>query len=124
MGRYTITIETNDRASLNGVFLIDKLDNSITDLSVENKYSFIGSVTDNSDRFVIVFKNSQYSDNFVYQSCSDIIVNGDGELQVFDVMGRMIMNQHINGVEMVRKPSQTGVYIFRLNGKSQKIVIK
>ena len=49
----------------------------------------------------------------------------DGELQVFDVMGRMVSKQHINGVETWRAASvPTGVYIFRLNGKSQKIVIK
>ena len=61
---------------------------------------------------------------FAYQSGSDIIVSGEGELQVFDVMGRMVMNQYINGVQTVEKPSITGVYIFRLNEKSQKIVVR
>ena len=128
IGRYTITVETNDHASLNGVSLIDKLENTITDLSLENNYSFIGSITDNPDRFVIVFKNPQFSDNsdiFAYQSGNDIIVNGESELQVFDVMGRMVAKQQINGVQTCHGASlQTGVYIFRLNGKSQKIVIK
>ena len=128
IGRYTITVETNDNASLNGVSLIDKHENTITDLSLENTYSFIGSVSDNPDRFVIVFKNSQFSDNydiFAYQSGNDIIVNGEGELQVFDVMGRMVAKQQINGVQTMSTSSlRTGVYIFRLNEKTQKIVIK
>ena len=128
MGKYTITVETNDRASLNGVSLIDKLENTITDLSLENTYSFIGSVSDNPDRFVIVFKNSQFSESsevFAYQNGSDIIVNGEGELQIFDVMGRMVAKQQINGVQtMCTSSLRTGVYIFKLEGKTQKIVIR
>ena len=61
---------------------------------------------------------------FAYQTGNDIVVSGEGELQVFDVMGRMVMNQRINGVEAVEKPEQTGVYIFRLNDKVQKIVVR
>lgn len=57
-------------------------------------------------------------------SISDIIVSGEGELQVFDVMGRMISTRRVTGVETVEKPSQTGVYILKLNEKTQKIVIR
>ena len=125
IGRYNIKFKGED---LRNIELIDKFENRIVDLGIENTYSFIGSVSDNPDRFVIVFKNSQFSDNsdiFAYQSGNDIIVNGNGELQVFDVMGRMVAKQQINGVHTCHGASlQTGVYIFRLNGKSQKIVIK
>ena len=128
MGKYTITVETMRSSSLQGIELIDKFENQIIDLSLENTYSFIGSVSDNPDRFVIVFKNSQFSDNydvFAYQNGSDIIVNGEGELQIFDVMGRMVSKQQINGVQTMSTSSlRTGVYIFRLNEKTQKIVIK
>jgi hypothetical protein len=58
-----------------------------------------------------------------FSSGSDIIVTGEGELQVFDVMGRMVATQYINGIQTINTP-QTGVYIFRLNGKTQKIVVK
>lgn len=50
-----------------------------------------------------------------------------GELQVFDLAGRLVSSQYINGVEMVEKPSQTGVYVLRLVGndvKTQKIVVR
>ena len=75
----------------------------------------------------IVFKNSEFSDGteiFAYQNGNDIVVNGEGELQVFDMMGRMVMNQHINGVQTIAKPNQTGVYIFKLNAMTQKIVVR
>ncbi len=135
VGTYTITVvetfpetspETHGRASLQGVHLIDLLANVDIDLGVENSYTFIGKPSDRRARFKIVFKNveNEGNDIFAYQNGDDIIVSGDGELQIFDVIGRMVMNQHINGVETINKPSQSGIYILRLNGKSQKIVIK
>lgn len=80
-------------------------------------------------RFIV---NLQYSeiagfsdDSFVYQNGSDIIVYGEGELQVFDVMGRLVMKQYVNGVETCHGASlQNGVYIFRLNDKTPKIVVR
>ena len=135
VGTYTITVvetfpetspETHGRASLQGVHLIDLLANVDIDLGVENSYTFIGSPADRQARFKIVFKNIENDGNdiFAYQNGSDIIVSGEGELQIFDVVGRMVMNQHINGVETINKPSQSGVYILKLNGMTQKIVIK
>ena len=127
MGRYTITVETHGCASLQGIQLIDRFEDVIINLNENNKYTFIGSTSDNRDRFVIRFENSEDSENsiFAYQSGNDIIVNGDGELQVFDVMGRMVAKQQINGVQtMCTSSLRTGVYIFRLEGKTQKIVIR
>lgn len=57
-------------------------------------------------------------------SISGSIVSGEGELQVFDGMGHMVMTQHVNGVQTIEKPSQYGVYILKLNEKTQKIVIR
>ena len=69
-------------------------------------------------------ENDVEDEVFVYQNGDDIIVSGNGELMVFDVMGRLVMNKRVNGVQTVEKPSQTGVYIFRLNEKTQKIVVR
>lgn len=93
------------------------------DLGTDNEYTFTASSADRYDRFVLVFGNASENDIFAYQSGSDIIVTGEGELQVFDVMGRMVATQYINGIQTINTP-QTGVYIFRLNGKTQKIVVK
>lgn len=126
-GRYTISVETHDRASLQGVKLIDKFENVVIDLGIENSYTFIGTPADSRDRFIIRFENSENSESsdFAYQNGTDIIVNGEGELQVFDIMGRMVAKQQINGVQtMCTSSLRTGVYIMRLNEKSQKIVIK
>lgn len=125
-GRYTISVETHGRASLQGVKLIDKFENVVIDLGIDDSYTFIGTPADSRDRFIIRFENSENSESsdFAYQNGTDIIITGEGELQIFDVMGRMIMQKHVNGVETIAKPSQTGVYIMKLNEKTQKIVIK
>lgn len=69
---------------------------------------------------VIAFAQTAWAQ---FSGGSGIIVTGEGELQVFDVMGRMVATQYINGIQTINTP-QTGVYIFRLNGKTQKIVVK
>lgn len=124
-GRYNIKFEGKD---LSGITLIDKFENLTIDLSAENSYTFIGTPADRRDRFIIKFENSENSDgseNFAYQNGTDIIVSGEGELQIIDVMGRIVMKQHVNGVATCHGASlQTGVYIFKLEGKTQKIVIK
>lgn len=126
-GKYTINFNGTD---MNNIKLIDKFENLVVDLNENNSYTFVGSPSDRQARFIITFNGSEHfesSDNsiFAYQSGNDIIVNGEGELQVFDVMGRMIMQKHVNGVETWRAASlQTGVYILKLNENTQKIVIK
>lgn len=122
-GRYTLSFSGEN---MTGVSLVDMIDNAIIDLSVNDTYSFIGTSTDRENRFKLVFSSNNDSniDIFAYQSGNDIVVSGEGELQVFDVMGRMVINQRINGVQTINKPLQTGVYIFRLNEKVQKIVVR
>ena len=126
IGAYTINFETNDRASLQGIYLIDILEQKEIDLSVNPSYTFIGSPADRMARFKIVFRNvngDSTSDIFAYQSGNDIIVSGEGELQIFDVMGRMVKSQRVNGVQTINVNAQ-GVYIMKLNDKVQKIVVR
>lgn len=122
-GRYTLRVKPDGNFSYIHVF--DKLANKDIDMLKDGKYEFIGSTADAADRFVVRLgaTNSVDDEMFVYQSGSDIIVNGEGELQVFDVMGRMVMNTTVNGFQTVNVKSQS-VYIFKLNEKTQKIVVK
>lgn len=124
-GTYTISF-AGDEMSLNGIYLIDILAEEEIDLSVNPSYTFIGSPADRMARFKIVFRNANgdgTSDIFAYQNGNDIIVSGEGELQIFDVMGRMVSRQRVNGVETVNAMPD-GVYIFKLNGMTQKIVVR
>ena len=125
-GQYTVTFDSDD---LNGIKLVDKFEGVTIDLSTTNSYTFTASAADSRDRFVLVFSSTSIetgseSEIFAYQSGNDIIVEGEGTLEIFDVMGRMISTRRVTGVETVEKPYQTGVYIFKLDGKTQKFVIK
>jgi hypothetical protein len=124
LGTYTISFSGENMSDIK---LVDKLENVIIDLGVNDSYTFIGSPADSRDRFRLVFGDAALSTGsetevFAYQNGNDIIVNGEGELHVFDVMGHMVATQQINGVQSITMPQ--GVYIFRLEGKTQKIVIR
>lgn len=125
-GRYTLSVQLEGDFSY--IHLYDKLTHVDVDMLTEKEYTFIGSKSDDDNRFIVKLSPSTGSDTdseiFAYQSGNNIVVNGKGELQVFDVMGRLMMKQNVNGMEMVEKPSRTGVYIFRLEGKTQKIVVR
>ena len=122
MGIYTMSFE----GAIDNIKIIDNLDGSVIDLNAERSFTFVGTPSDKNDRFTIVF-NTPATEDFAYQSGDGIVVNGEGELQVFDIMGRMVAKYHVNGVETVNIPCQSGVYVLRLLGKetnTQKIVVK
>ena len=124
-GIYTISFE-GEEMYLNSIYLIDMLTGQEIDLSFNPSYTFLGSAADRSERFKIVFKTgfeNAPSDIFAYQNGNDIVVSGEGELQIFDVMGRLVSTHHISGVERFNVKTQ-GVYIFKFNDKTQKIVIR
>ena len=129
MGQYTLSVKAEGKYSY--MHLYDKLTGSDTDMLFDNSYTFVGSPSDRKDRFVLRLNYNAAnidteSDIFAYQSGSDIIVSGEGELQIFDITGRLVMTTTINGVKSINVATQ-GVYIFRLVGteiKTQKIVIR
>ena len=68
------------------------------------------------------------SDIFVYQNGDELIVNGEGTLQVFDVMGRFVASYEVYGNKRINASQfSNAVYIFRMVGetvKTQKIVVR
>lgn len=129
-GQYTLSYKAEGKYSY--LHVIDRLTGEDIDMLLDGEYSFIGSPRDNEARFIVKLSYNanideiEVNDNFAYQNGSDIIVNGNGELQVFDVTGRMVMNTNVNGIQTVNVPT-TGMYIFRMVGESvqtQKIVVK
>ncbi|MDY6437445.1 MAG: T9SS type A sorting domain-containing protein [Bacteroidales bacterium] len=127
ISQYTLSVNANGDFSY--LHLIDKVAGADVDMLANDSYTFVGSSTDDKDRFEVVLRYnadpaSTPTETFAYQNGNDIIVTGEGELQVFDIMGRMVMTQHVNGVQTVEKPSLYGVYIFKLNEKTQKIVVR
>ena len=121
------TLSCKAKGNFSYLHLYDRLTGNDVDMLLDGEYTFIASPTDNENRFLVVLdplENLETLDGtFAYQNGNDIIVNGEGNLQIFDVMGRLIATQRINGVGTVNV-SITGVYIFKLNEKTQKIVVR
>ena len=129
MAQYTLTLKSDGDFSY--LHLIDRITGEDVDMLIEDDYTFIGTPKDIEDRFLVRLRFSGHavdSDIFAYQNGNDIIVEGYGELQIFDMMGRVIGTQRVNGVETCHGASlPAGIYIFRLTGdnqKIQKIVVK
>lgn len=126
-GKYTLSCKT--KGNFRYLHVIDRLTGEDVDMLLEDEYSFIGSKNDNENRFIVRLEYSENpagfeSSTFAWQNGSDIIVTGEGELQVFDVMGRRVSTMRVSGETTITAPSMHGVYIFKLNDKTQKIVVK
>ncbi len=131
-GEYTISI-SNEDVDLTYLHLIDRLTGEDVDLLIEDSYTFYASPRDQENRFTLVFNSidgniDATSEIFAYQNGNQIIVSGEGTLQVYDVMGRFVANYNVNGTESINASQfENAVYIFRLVGtdvKTQKIVIR
>ena len=103
------------------------------DLLATPAYTFTAKTTDYESRFKLVFSAntedgpSTGSGTFAFISDGNIIVNGEGTLQVIDLTGRIIVCR--DALHCVSTTGMTpGVYVLRLiNGddvKTQKIVIR
>lgn len=129
MGKYTLRTKANGDYTY--LHVIDRLTGEDVDMLLDGEYSFVASPNDKENRFIVKLEykpdySEGNSDIFAYQSGSEILVSGEGELQIFDVTGRNVMTTIINGAEAINGLSN-GVYIFRLVGndiKTQKIVVR
>ena len=127
-GTYTISINT-ENVEMGYLHLIDNMTGNDVDLLATPSYSFNAQTTDYESRFRLVFSadNSNTGDSFAFISNGNLIINGQGTLEVFDITGRMISStdatQNVSTAEL-----NAGVYMLRLtNGnsvKTQKIVVK
>ena len=131
MGQYTLNVKHDGDFSY--LHIIDRFTGEDVDMLMEDDYTFIGAPGDNENRFLVRLGYNagntigSGTDEFAYQTGNEIIVEGEGELQIFDMLGRMVSIQYINGLQSMNVSSMHGVYIFRLIGedvKTQKIVVK
>ena len=89
MGEYTLRCKANGKYSY--LHLIDKFTGNDVDLLIDDEYGFTALSEDNSGRFIVRLSyNDADDETFAYQNGNDIIVSGEGTLQIFDVMGRLI----------------------------------
>jgi hypothetical protein len=129
-GQYTISVNP-EGVEMGYLHLIDNMTGADIDLLQTSDYSFEASTTDYESRFRLVFSAmdgpSTGSGTFAFISDGNIIVNGEGTLQVIDLTGRVIFT----GDAMNRVSTSgmmPGIYVLRLiNGddvKTKKIMLE
>ena len=127
-GSYTFNLGV-ENVEFSYLHLIDNMTGADIDLLANPSYSFDAKTRDYASRFRLVFAtgNANESSNFAFVSNGNIIVNGEGTLQVIDVMGRVISTSQVSGMSSVNV-NAAGVYVLQLtNGnetKIQKIVVR
>ena len=131
-GTYTLGFSTED-ISFGYLHLIDNLTGNDVDLLATPSYTFDARTTDYASRFRLVFSaNGTNGDDetFAFISNGNLIINGEGTLQIIDVLGRQHCATELTtgNCQLSTANLSAGVYMLRLingtNVKVQKIVVK
>ena len=132
-GTYTMQWETY-HGTFNKLLLIDNITGTTCDMTTNDHYTFEGRATDFANRFYLVVNATDVDEfdadgdynNFAYFNGSEWIVNGQGQLDLIDMTGRVLHSEYLAG-ESNRVSFgnvAAGVYVIRFGNKAQKIVIK
>ncbi len=133
-GTYTISVNT-ENVEMDYLHLIDNMTGTDVDLLQTPSYTFEASTRDYASRFRLVFSAEENgasagSATFAYFNGNEWVVSneGDAQLHVIDMTGRIVSTETINGNATVKVNAAPGVYMLRLvNGndiKTQKVIIK
>ena len=132
MGNYTISVDAEGEYET--IVLVDRQTGIETNMLLED-YNFTTTTSkkENTDRFIVrlTFKSdiATESERFAYQSGDELIIEAEGTVQIFDVMGRMVYNSDVKsrGERINVGHLNKAAYLLRLvNGegvKVQKVII-
>ena len=128
MGKYTISMKTN--GEFDNLVLVDRFTGIETNMLLED-YSFTASGQQDHNRFVVrlsMNNNDVQEESFVYQSGNELIINGEGLVQIIDIMGRIVYTNDIQGESRIDANNfYSATYVVRVVNenevKTQKIVI-
>ena len=128
-GNYTIIVDT-EGVEMQYLHLIDNMTGTDVDLLTTPSYSFEALTTDYASRFKLVYSSGDtegVNETFAFINNGNIIINGEGMVQMVDMMGRVVVFG--DAINRVSTSGMTpGVYVLRLvNGndvKTQKLIIK
>lgn len=136
-GDYSLVV-TPENVDIEYLHLIDNITGADVDLLVDPKYSFKASTDDIASRFTLRFRNGCVNVNetfcpIIFRQNGDLSISGiqgESEIQIVDMLGRVISTESVNiSGDVVRHINTTpGVYVVRLinnnNIYTQKIVVE
>ena len=117
------------------LYLIDNMTGTIYDMTRNDSYLFSASKEDYLSRFYIVFdyndiEEFEETNTFAFYNGSAWVVNGKGYVELFDVTGRCLYTNTLNGEQsdLYFGRLAKGVYMLRMSDgftvRTQKIVIQ
>ena len=134
-GTFTLTWETM-HGEFSSLLLVDNMTGTVTDMLRADRYTFDAGADDYASRFYITYRVTDVEEHgegdgtFAWFDGSEWIVEGQGVLDVVDVMGRTVYSERLVneknrvGLNGVAK----GVYLLRVsdgtNTMVQKIVVR
>ena len=138
-GEFTLTWNTQN-GTFDNLHLIDNIAGVDIDMNASSEYRFSANTKDYASRFKLMFTYTDVEENeedastgsasFAFQSGSNLVVNGEGRLEVIDMNGRVLSTTDLCGVQnTIALPNASqGLYMLRLtsgNGvRVQKIVVR
>lgn len=134
-GTYSIVFNNIESFVDEDIYLIDKTENTITNLKEEAEYSFNTDKIGEDDRFLIVLKsvnlltdvNSKHSEGDLFYQNKAIVLREmkPGSLKVYNMWGQAIFQKQITDCsELVPVNLMPGVYIATINNTSTKLIIR
>lgn len=130
-GIYTINVKL-ENMSCEYLHLIDNLTGMDIDLNVTPSYTFQANSSDYAARFKIVFEGTGVEENTANESFAIVegnrviipMIEHESQLEIIDMTGRTISSQKVNGSFDQTLNVNAGIYLLRMNGKVQKIVVR
>jgi len=113
--------------------LVDHITGAEVDCLTESEYAFDASKDDYASRFKLVFSPTGIEESpqvdpqcFAYLSNETIVVEGQGQLELFDLQGRLLKLTNIDGYHnsMSVPDLAHGVYLLRLTSHNQTNIQK
>lgn len=134
-GEYTLSWST-ENGDFSYLHLIDNITGIDLDCLQTGEYKFTANKTDYPSRFRLDFQYTGMEEHdveietFAFQFGDEIIINGEGSVELFDLNGRLIKAEKVSGPQSsIGKPNAaSGMYLLRLTSdkktRVQKITIR
>ncbi len=129
-GEYQISL--TDIADISNVWLEDTFTSEFTNLTTDS-YSFVYTVGDATDRFVLHFTELAVSENAadlinIYSSQKDVYVNvplnTNGDIVIYNLMGQEVTRTAIKGVLNKVTLSESGYYVVKVMSNESVVTEK
>lgn len=130
-GVYTINVKL-ENMNCEYLHLIDNMTGADIDLNATPSYTFRANQGDYASRFKLVFEGTGVEENSAIENFAIVegnrviipMIEHESQLEIIDLTGRVISSQKVNGSFDQTLNVNAGIYLLRMNGNVQKIVVR